>query len=243
MSARKVLGPALFSFFWILLFAGNSFAAIITQHISWDFSESINSSTDERIQFDASFYLFDSSLGKLTSVQFNRISAIDNAYVYVTNPTEDEGNINANFSTSGYVTSFEETGFRKILFSAFSGVSSTIDPFQYDYLVAGAGLLNDAGGINFEVSGNSFTYFDVLGYVSLNNFIGTRSFDLSPVLDIDFQIHEISSNLQVSFEPKWTHSYDLIYHYEPLPTPEPSTMLMLGVGLGGLVLYRRRIKK
>jgi hypothetical protein len=209
----------------ILFVASDTHAAVITQTGSWNLSESTvittpisytNHKSDSTL-----FSQFDPSLGDLIGVEFLRISAECNSRLYARNLSQQLGNFNFNnFNVVGYAAgvglwypSLDE----KIFFSTYSsGWSVNLEPLQDWTLVAG-------GGIDEE--GSNMQYY--LGE-ELDLFIGHGTFDMSPKLDISFNVSNVSPDVEALFEINYAFSYSVSYIYEPIP--EPATLLLLGLG-------------
>ncbi len=214
----------------VLLFLNLSFAyatEVLIQKGYWDFSEStVFTESVNYTRNDSSsvlFSLFDSTLGQLLSVEYSRVSGVANCRVYARNLSDQEGHLSTSHNVVGYYSRTPSSG-ESINFSAYgSGGSPVLAPFQDWTLVS-------RGGIDNEGSYTQY-YTDQ----ELNQFLGSGTFDLSPRIDIGFDISNITPGIENIFEANYAFEYVIRYIYEPIP--EPATLILLA--FGAVILKRK----
>jgi len=226
---------------WLLLtmfiVASDSNAAIITQTGSWNLSEEISITTPINYTNNKSdstlFSQFDPAMGDLVGVEFLRISGVCNNHRYVRNLSQQLGNFSySSFSVVGsaagvglWFPSLDE----EIFYQAYSsGGSINLESMQEEWILIGGGGTDEEGSNMQYYSGQE-----------LDLFIGHGTFDMSPKLDISFNVSNVSPDIEALFEINYAFSYSVSYIYEPIP--EPATLLLLS--FGSFIFKMKKSKK
>ena len=206
---------------WLLvvmfIVASDAYAAIITQTGSWDLSEDIVVTTPLNYAHNEMdsvlFSQFDPALGDLIGVEFLRVSGVSNSRLHARNLSQQLGNFNySNFHVVGYAAGvglWYPTLDEKVFFGTGSSGAISLEPLQGWTLVAG-------GGVDEEGS-----YMQYYSGEELDLFIGYDTLNMSPRIEVGFNVSNISPDIEALFEINYAYSYAISYVYEPVPEPAP----------------------
>lgn len=214
----------------LLLTNFSAYGAVITQTVSWDLSEDFYVTGDESFSRKAyvPFQLFNSSLGELTRVDYNRTSGAAFIGVFVENSSPESGFANFRYYVNAYYTKTALSG-ESLMLSAIGGASLEVSGNQEQMLVAGGGL--DSWGY----------YPEAIVGPSVQAFLGAGTFNLDPRIDFNFILYERSPEVEILVRPNYAFTYELTYTYIPaVPEPESYALMLAGLGLLGYAARRQK---